>query len=267
MSKLIEFEIIKNDLLKSISEKFSIPYNELLNELDQLTKIRITNSKYSCNHDFFSKDNELSFYWAGFIAADGCAYKKGESKTLNVALAEKDLAHLLKFKADINFDGVIHRSISKHSLTNPKWNDSIKRSLQISSPQIFEDLKRFNIEPNKTLIYTFPNWLKTHKLVNHFMRGYVDGDGSFYNDKSRKRICFELRGTQLFLIDFKDILESSFSKKSNINVTTPDSTSKIKYSGKKIVPQIVDFLYKNANIYMNRKYEIAKLSREIKFNV
>lgn len=27
--------------------------------------------KYTCDDDFFSRDNPESFYWAGFIAADG----------------------------------------------------------------------------------------------------------------------------------------------------------------------------------------------------
>ncbi len=28
--------------------------------------------KYTCDDDFFSRDTEEAFYWAGFIAADGC---------------------------------------------------------------------------------------------------------------------------------------------------------------------------------------------------
>jgi hypothetical protein len=258
--KLIELEIVKNDLLKSISDRFSISYELLLDELSKIERTRIVRSKYSCNHNFFSKDDEKSFYWAGFIAADGCVYKRSNSKTLNIALAEKDLSHLIRFKNDVEFDGLIYKSISKHSNSNPNWNDSIKRSLQISSPQLFEDLKRFNIVPDKTKIYTFPEWLRNHEMANHFMRGYVDGDGSFFYDKSRNRVCFELRGTLEFLEVFKEILEKNLSTKTNVSVTTPDSTSKIKYYGKKVVPQIVDFFYKDATIFLLRKYEIAKKS-------
>lgn len=261
MSKLIEYEIIEKDFLKNISEKFSIPYDLLTEELGKLEKIRITRSKYSCNHNFFASDNELSFYWAGFIAADGCAYKKGQNKTLNIALSNKDENHLLKFKEHICFDGILHKSITKHSLKNPKWNDSSKVSLQISSAKIFEDLERFNIVPNKTKIYTFPKWLKEHKLVNHFMRGYIDGDGSFFYDASRDRVCFELRGTYDFLCDFKDVLDSNINIKNKSNVTTPDSTSKIKYYGKKTVPYVVDFIYNNSSFCLQRKYDIAIKSK------
>ncbi len=258
MNKLINEDIIKLDLLKSISERFSIPYESLLEEFNALTIMKTVKSKFSCDHNFFSRDNEKSFYWAGFIAADGCVFKKSmNSKTLTLSLAEKDYNHLLKLKNDINFNGNIYKSVTKHSLTNSKWNDSVKRSLLISSTSIFEDLKRFEINPNKTKVYTFPKWLINHNLVNHFMRGYNDGDGSFYYDKSRNRVCFELRGTKEFLTDYRAILELNLKKKSKVNVTTPDSTSKLKYSGKKIVPQIVEFLYKNSTICLERKYEIA----------
>lgn len=264
MSKFsIEIDIIKKDLLSAISKRFSISYNDLLEELSKIKHIKTETSKYSCDHYFFSKDNERSFYWAGFIAADGCVYKKGNIKRLVLSLAKKDLNHLLQFKNDIEFNGIISTSVSKHSLTNPKWNDSIKETIAISSLQLFEDLKRFNVVPNKTKSYTLPKWLHNHELVHHFMRGYVDGDGSFSYDKVRNRICFELRGTKEFLLDYQMILENKLAIKSKVNVTTPDSTSKIKYSGKKIVPEIVKILYKDATVFLPRKYDIAKRSLDI----
>ncbi len=259
----IDIEIIKNDLLQSIANKFNIPYNDLLLILNNVSKTRIIKSKYSCNHNFFCKNNENSFYWAGFIAADGCVFNKDDSKTLIISLSEKDYNHLLSFKNIINYNGPLHKSITHHSKINAKWKDSIKRTLRISSFQIFEDLKRFNINPNKTKTYTFPKWLINHELVNHFMRGYNDGDGSFYFDSSRNRVCFELRGNVEFLNDYKKILELNFNKKSLVNVTIPDSTAKLKYTGKKIVPQIFDFLYKDATIYLPRKYNIGKLSKNL----
>lgn len=263
MQKMISEDVIKNDLLKSISDRFNIEYNHLIEEFDKLNKLRSVNSKYSCDHNFFSRDNEQSFYWAGFLAADGCVYKRGENRTLIISLAEKDTDHLLMFKNHINYDGVIYSSTSKHSLKNPKWNDSIKKTLSISSDSIFDNLKRFNLEPNKTKIYTFPQWLKSHPLVNHYMRGYVDGDGSWFEDKSRNRICFELRGNKEFLQDYRSILESNLDIKSRTTVTTPDSTSKIKYYGKHLVPQVADFLYKDATIYLQRKYDIAIKSKDV----
>lgn len=42
-----------------------------------------------------------------------------------------------------------------------------------------EDLKRFNIVPNKSLKIRFPdNIVDIDKYLNHFMRGIFDGDSS-----------------------------------------------------------------------------------------
>jgi hypothetical protein len=258
MSELIDIEIVKSDLLQVIAKKYNISYEFLLEDLNNIRHYKTVKSKYSCDHHFFSRDNEQSFYWAGFIAADGCVHKRShDSKQLIISLSEKDIAHLQLFKSHINFDGPISSSITRHSLNNPKWHDSNKNTISISSMQIFDDMKRFDIVPAKTHIYTFPQWLADHKLVNHFMRGYVDGDGSFYADSKRGRVCFELRGTYEFLHTYRDVLEAGAGIKSKVHVTTPDSTSKIKYSGKKLMPQIVDFLYRDATIYLERKRQKA----------
>ena len=43
--------------------------------------------KYSFDERFFSRDSELVFYWAGFIAADGCIRKRGNTGELSVCLS------------------------------------------------------------------------------------------------------------------------------------------------------------------------------------
>lgn len=37
---------------------------------------------YSCDHDFFSRDTEESFYIAGSFAADGCVKQKRNKQSL-----------------------------------------------------------------------------------------------------------------------------------------------------------------------------------------
>lgn len=257
MSELVSIEVIKEDLLRNISEKYNIDYNNLLIDLEQLSITKTVKSKYFCNHNFFNEDSEQSFYWAGFIAADGCVFSKNLNiKKIIISLSDKDEEHLFKFKSNINFTGPISKSTTKR--INKKWKDSTKCTITISSYKLFDSLKRFNIVPNKTNILTFPNHLKEHPLINHFMRGYVDGDGSFYINKNRRRVCFELRGTYGFLKDYQHILENNLNKRTKVKITIPDSTSKIKYSGIKIMPSLVDFLYKDATIFMERKYNIAK---------
>ena len=58
---------------------------------------------YNCDHEFFSRDNEESFYIAGFIAADGgIKDRKNTSENiiyeLGIALSKEDKDFLEKLR-------------------------------------------------------------------------------------------------------------------------------------------------------------------------
>ena len=213
--------------------------------------------RYSWNDNYFSEDNMESFYWAGFIAADGCIkFKNKKYKQLSIDLSQKDHDHLKKLKQSIVFDGPIHK-ISSGRID--------KSEMTISSDKIFDDLVRFNIVPRKSLIYTFPKWLKKHELVNHFMRGYFDGDGSFYTSlgKGKKipQLYFSLRGTKEFLTEYKNILEINCNIKKNINKPRYNCGIHIlEYGGNLSAKSIADFIYKDSkqNTRLERKYNIVR---------
>jgi hypothetical protein len=254
----ISLEIIKNNLLKNISDKFNINYKDLLFELNDLSHLFTTRSRYECNHYFFSKDNEASFYWAGFLAADGCLYKKQNSKRLILSLAEKDLSHVQLLKNTLNYSGPISKSITKHSLTNSKWKDSIKHTICISSSQLFDDLNRFNLTQRKTHIYDMPNWLITHKLVNHFIRGYFDGDGCITFSKLPRKAEINIRGTISVLTQFMNIFENNLHINSKTRPKINSGFGMLKYSGNIICTEIKDYLYNDSTIYLKRKYDLCQ---------
>jgi hypothetical protein len=124
-----------------------------------------------------------------------------------------------------------------------------------------KDLQRFNVVPAKTKIYTFPDSLVSHPLVHHFMRGYFDGDGSWYipvQKKPTKQIYFSLRGTELFLEPFRSILEKQCDleiRKTPIRINT--NCGVLEYGGNGITTKIKDFLYKDATVYLKRKFDIV----------
>lgn len=222
----------------------------------KLKKLGVLNKPivYTCNEDFFAQYTPESFYWAGFIAADGCVkLKDGKYKQLSIGLAIKDAGHVEKFKKAINFNGITYISKCK----------DISVGICISSDKLFDDLARFNIVPRKSLVLVFPEWLIEHPLVNHFMRGYNDGDGSFYISKLNrgriiKQISFSLRGTKQFLTKYKELLEKY------CNLISGDKSPRLNcgiyilgYGGNRKVIKIRDFLYKNSTpeIRLDRKYD------------
>ena len=248
---------------QKVAERFGCKKSSVLNclkkngyKLNQLIK-------YSCNEYFFEQNTSESFYWAGFIAADGCVKKRKSYKDnfryeLQIGLSKKDKFHIEKFKSYINYNGPIRDYLVKNSKRNLKWNDSWKSELTINSKQIFNDLVKFNVVPRKSLIYTFPEWLVDHPLVHHFMRGYFDGDGSFYFCKYKNKASqeyFSLRGTTEFLNTYRDILErENLVIKRDKPIRINSNIGVLEYGGNCVVKSIKEYLRDDSDLKLDRKW-------------
>lgn len=121
--------------------------------------------KYYCNFNYFNKiDSPNKAYWLGFIAADGCVYKRELcSSSLKIEINKKDIEVLNNFLEDI--DG-----------KNPIKTYKNMASIEIVSDIIFNDLGNYNIVPNKTWTFT-PKNIPMQYYID-FIIGYFDGDGS-----------------------------------------------------------------------------------------
>ena len=250
---------ITPDSVKLYMDKFNLNYNKKI--------------VYTCDHDFFSRENEETFYVAGFWAADGCVKRRKNTNNniryeLQLSLSKNDEDHVKLIKNLLKAENPIHNFLIKNSLRNPRWNDTWCSQFTITSEKMVKDLVKFNIVPVKSLIYTFPPWIVDHPLAHHFMRGYNDGDGSFFignKKKITKQVNFALRGTAKFLTTYRHILEG----KCNIDIkNTPirqsSGTGILEYGGNIVVSKISEYLYKDATIYLPRKYEIAMRCTEVR---
>jgi len=224
-----------------------------------------------CNHNIFGEDSERSFYLAGFLAADGCiriSKTNKNSEYVNhrvvICLSKKDEKFLEMIRDLLESNHEFNYYVNKLSKYSDKWNDSECVKISITSKQMVEDLKRFNVVPRKSLIYVLPEWLKTHPLKHHFIRGYNDGDGSFYfcTDIKNKNITWSLRGTIDLLKACKNIIENECKFTTRAEPKIQNGIGNIKIHSNILVSKLVDFLYKDATIYLSRKYEIAKLAKE-----
>lgn len=131
-------------------------------------------------------------------------------------------------------------------------------SINISSTKMANDLINLGCIPRKTLVLKFPNENAVPKqLIKHFIRGYMDGDGcisTYYKvRKGRKSTIFfcEIKfiGTYDMLYGIKKFFNSE--KNILINKHSPNSCQ-ISFAGTKY-KDIVDSLYDNSTIYMQRK--------------
>jgi len=210
-------------------------------------------NKNILDNDFFANNSVESFYWAGFIAADGSVVEDKRCALSSLCISCKDSGHLEKFKKCLCFSGKINK------YTNQSNNTMY--TIRTMSKKIINDLCRFNIVPRKTHIYTFPGWLTGHPLVNHFMRGYSDGDGCFYVHKKSSQLGFSVAGTEDFVSNYSKILTSECGTKRDKKICKKHNTFSINYCGNRLVPIIRDFLYSGStnDTRMTRKYLLSHL--------
>lgn len=121
---------------------------------------------------------------------------------------------------------------------------------------------KFNIKQRKSLVYKFPGKIIKNKLCNHFMRGYFDGDGCFSIDKNngkKKQLKFALLGTFGFLNNYhKVLLQKMFITTKNSKPKKYKKIARLLFGGNILISKIATFLYKDATIYLDRKYNLVK---------
>lgn len=184
---------------------------------------------------------EEDAYWLGFLYADGNVSLK-ENK-IELSLAELDYTHLEKFKQCTGLNNRIC------------WrNKSKSYRFSFRSYEIKDNLINQGCIPQKSLTLSFPtNEQVPDYLLRHFMRGYFDGDGCFCNTTS----CFEASflGTLNFINGFLLRGPEIFTK-NDYGIYNGSSSGRIKkYSiYRHLIKDFLDYLYKDASIYLDRKY-------------
>ena len=160
------------------------------------------------NEKFFKNWIPEMAYVLGFFTADGCMIKNRRGvHFIEFHITDKDL--LEKIKKLLN---------SNHKITarkiNKNWETSYR--LQIGSKEIFNDLIKLGLTPNKSKTVNLPKVPK--KYFSHFLRGYFDGDGNVavcrYKRKARNNRlttvleCGFTCGNKKFLEQLKEKLEN-----------------------------------------------------------
>lgn len=214
---------------------------------------------YSLNHNFFSELTEKSMYWAGFLAADGNVAK--DKPRITLALKSSDIDHIEKFKTDLNFAGPIKNFSIKDNRENFKTGLYHKSQIRFTSKQIANNLQsNFNITPNKSKTLKFPNHIKDHPLINHFIRGLIDGDGGIYYrfvQGRNENVCnVFLCGTEDIVKSVQNILNLNLKVTGTYSVTN-NGLSRLIYRSLGSNQSIINYTYNGATTYLERKQKVA----------
>lgn len=216
-----------------------------------------TTKKYTFNEDFFEIiDTEEKAYWLGFLYADGNVSihksKKMKTKgaTVEVSLKQEDDYHLYNFVENINGNIPIkYRDI--------KLNNKIYKAcrVMIHSIKMAKDLVKNGCFEAKSLILKFPQCVPNF-LLNHFIRGYIDGDGcvAFNTYEYGDSFAVSLLGTYDFLKEVKNAFETIGIKVSQVKQEKSKAFSVI-ICGHDNLVKLYNYLYNDSTIFLGRKLD------------
>ena len=202
--------------------------------------------KYQADFAFFDViDSDAKAYWLGFIAADG-TITRGQ---FSISLGMKDADHLFRLKAAMQADHPVK------FYSYPAKQHAFARFL-ISSKPLTAALDRLGITPNKTFTLCLPPI--DRKLINAFVRGYFDGDGSICNRVVSSRHTqsnVSILGTQSILSSIKDEMTLNFIK----SYISPEFRSKrifvLSIGANNSVMRFRNWIYNEATVFLPRKKE------------
>lgn len=227
----------KNLNIKSISDIFNIDRHIVSDYFKSKGYISNKHNKIKMKSDIFSEINtEEKAYWLGFIYADGYV---SDANEFELALCLKDFKHLQKFRRFIERESKVKK-------------DYYRCRVCLKDILFTQDLKKLGVVPRKSLILTFPDYNQVPKhLIKHFIRGYVDGDGSIYI--TNNNIYCSVLGTREFLTEL--IREAKIPRRTLYKNNNNNSSNCwfFQVSGKNAI-NLINYLYKNNKIHLERKY-------------
>lgn len=217
--------------------------------------------RYSFNEHYFDTiDTTDKAYWIGFIWADGYVckrHRKGNhiEYSLKLSLSKVDTIHLEKFKSCLcSNHNILFYDAEKTTFSS----NTIEARLGICNKYFGKILyEQYGIIPFRTdfskIIQQVPQ-----KFYIDLIRGVFDGDGSFslYKDHNQNKLNVVFGGTENVLRFIEKQISPNVTHKLYRRHKEADGDWRsLNYSG---VPQgikILDYLYNNASIYLDRKYQ------------
>ncbi len=201
------------------------------------------------NNEMNIIDTEEKAYLLGLLMADGGLFynKTSGAYQTKLKLKKSDKEILIKIQNEFPF------------FTEPRLEKAEFGAYCIYryNKQLFLDLKNNGILERKSYENAnnvfLPNSIINSKLfLFNYLRGLFDGDGSIY--EKNKSMCIQFLGTEKLI---KEIITVAPAKKKTYHFRGKNGGANVYclyYSSKEDAKNIYDWMYKDSNIYLDRKY-------------
>lgn len=222
---------------------------------DKANKEKIYRVKGNEGLSILLENTPVSFYWVGFLLADGSFTNNG----LSLELSTKDIEHLKKFCSFIKTTNFYSRT----RVLNDKEYYQCSTSV-INTNIIPEIRKKFDISNNKTKNPpNISNYCFKDELILSLFIGFIDGDGSITkseNNSSRLRIETDIAWLDNLIV-FETILYSYFNQCTRrttglLSKKTSRGSAKLEITNTQYLRELNNFAINNALPLLKRKWGI-----------
>lgn len=204
--------------------------------------------KYIKNDDYFNEiDTPRKAYFLGLMYSDGNVHKI--NSWIKVALLESDKNVLQEFSNDIFGFEKIKYYESTHGSGTSKMAE-----FGFYSPKMDDDLAKHGCMYNKCFKIRIPSL--SDELMLHFMRGYIDGDGCVYVNKTNTRIKVTFASNYEFCEDIKKYMKEKYNFNWSIYKKKNPGSGDLTLNKTEDIYKFMDMIYKDSDgLYIERKYK------------
>ena len=224
----------------------------LLNKEIFVSMLNIVNrqrNKTKLNHQYFENiDDENKAYWLGFLTADGSIGNSRGGLSIEVTLKEDDKSHLIKFCNSIDF-------YREPKIYKTNYGTNCARVI-FNSEIMVNSLNKLGLYKDKSFSAT-PQTLK-EELQRHYWRGLIDGDGSITIAAPHgfKALRINYLGTKSLGDAFSNLSLQVTGFKPKVSQVKSSPTTYLTVLCGSNALSMARYIYLDASVYLNRKYEI-----------
>ncbi len=212
-------------------------------------KIKNTNriNRHIKSNYFSVIDAPEKAYWLGFLYTDGAVDHYRATGRIRLQLQEQDKEILEQFKKDLGIESKI--------IYNTRPNSTCC-SVEFTDEQIFNDLAKYDIIPNKTYkIDHIPYKAIPKEYLKDFVLGLFDGDGGLsLNTNAPNDVTLSYTAYyETEVKDFQFLINSLANIQKDLKNYYTEAW-RTQWRGRLQVLKILDILYKDSPRYLKRKY-------------
>lgn len=252
-NEIIDLYMNKHMSTVKIGKQFGCSHKPILKLLNRcgIETYGQGHRKYDLDINYFDViDSQNKAYILGFLYADGCnSITKG---TISMSLQEEDYEILDLMNKEVKSNRPLEFIDNSKKHTNG-YNYKNMYRMNWSSIHMCSSLNILGMMPNKSNQIKYP--ILAPEYDSHFIRGVFDGDGCIHNLNGKVSHKISITGTYDLnkIIQFKLMEIGCFShirEASNHN----GITSVLECWKVNSVESFLDYIYKDANLYLKRKY-------------